>query len=92
MCQDGRGKGMLKPSGKDAPIMTVDYEISHHEFSSNQQNGLRMHRKLASVRFLTSDTDTALPLGDYDLLVGDEIVRLKHIADHPKWLVLSSFA
>jgi hypothetical protein len=29
-------------------------------------------------------------LGDYDLLVGEEILRLKHVASDPEWLVLSS--
>ena len=32
------------------------------------------------------------PDSDYDLLVGEEILRLKHIAGDPEWLVLSSNA
>jgi hypothetical protein len=47
-------------------------------------------RKKAEVHSIDAEAGQDIGLGDYDLLVGDEIVRLKHIASDPAWLILSS--
>jgi hypothetical protein len=44
------------------------------------------------VHSIDAEADQRIDLGDYDLLVGEEIVRLKHIAGDPEWLLLSSNA
>ena len=44
------------------------------------------------VHSIDAEADQKIGLGDYDLLVGDEVLRLKHIAGDPEWLILSSNA
>jgi hypothetical protein len=92
MCLDGRGNGLLKSSDRRVPTVSVVYEISHHQSGSGRPNGLSVVQKVASVRIVDAEDGKSFPLGDYDLLVGSEIVRLKHVAEDPKWLVLSSTA
>jgi hypothetical protein len=92
MCQNGPGKGTLVPAGKHAPALGVDYEISHYLAETKISGGAVIQHKRAAVQFLKENKGQPIPLGDFDLVIGDEIVRLKHIVDDPEWLVLSSDA
>jgi hypothetical protein len=92
MCQSGLGKGILVPTGKHAPALGVDYEISHYIAETRMSDGVVIKHKRAAVQFLTENNGQPIPLGDFDLVIGNEIVRLKHIVDDPEWLVLSSDA
>jgi hypothetical protein len=47
-------------------------------------------RRRAVVDSIAAEPGQNIALGDYDLHVGEEILRLKHVADNPEWLVLSS--
>jgi hypothetical protein len=92
MAQDGCGRGKLVPTGKSTPSLDVNYEIIHRLLETNLINGLATSRKTAIVRSLSCANGQAVPLGDFDLLVKEEIIRLKHISSDPEWLVLSSNA
>jgi hypothetical protein len=81
----------LAPTGKHAPAVGVNYEISHY-FSETREDGRAIKHRRAAVEFVAERQGQPIPLGDYDLIIGDEIVRLKHIDGDPAWLVLSSNA
>ena len=92
MCEPGIGKGLLMPTGKHFPVIDVRFEISHRIAETNANNGSVVKQKRATIHCEAEGSGQQLPLGDFDLVVGDEIIRLKHTADHPEWLVLSSTA
>jgi hypothetical protein len=85
----GYGKGRLVPSGKLGPVTYVSYKISLQMVQTTDSNGSFLRQK-ATVHAITAEAGQHIGLGDFDLLVGDDIVRLKHIAGDPEWLVLSS--
>jgi hypothetical protein len=87
----GYGKGRLMPTGKRGPVVYVSYKISQQLVQSTDANGSFMRQKTI-VHSIDAEADQQIGLGDYDLLVGDEILRLKHIAGDPEWLILSSNA
>jgi hypothetical protein len=87
----GYGKGRLVPTGKRGPVVYVSYKISQQLVRATDDNGSFMRQKTV-VHSIDTEADQQLGLGDYDLLVGEEILRLKHIAGDPEWLVLSSNA
>jgi hypothetical protein len=85
----GYGKARLVPTGKVGPVTYVSYKISHQLVETTNDNGSFLRQK-AIVHSIDAEVGQQIALGDYDLLVGDEIVRLKHISGDPEWLVLSS--
>jgi hypothetical protein len=85
----GYGKGRLMPTGKRGPVVYVSYKISQQLVQTTDASGSFMRQKTV-VHSIDAEADQKIGLGDYDLLVGDEILRLKHIAGDPEWLVLSS--
>jgi hypothetical protein len=87
----GYGKGRLVPTGKLGPVLYVSYKVSQHLVQMTGSNGSFLKRK-AVVHSIDAEAGQQIGLGDYDLLVGDEIVRLKHAGGDPEWLVLSSDA
>ena len=87
----GYGKGRLVPTGKRGPVTYVSYKISQQIVETTDSNGPSLRQK-AIVHSIDAEVGQHIGLGDYDLLVGDEIVRLKHVAGDPAWLVLSSNA
>jgi hypothetical protein len=87
----GYGKARLVPTGKGGPVTYVSYKISHQLVETTSPNGSFLRQK-AIVHSIDAEVGQQIGLGDYDLLVGDEVVRLKHVAGDPGWLVLSSNA
>ena len=87
----GYGKGRLVPTGKLGPAIYVSYKISQQLVETKDSNGSSLRQK-AVVHSIAAEPGQNIGLGDFDLLVGDDIVRLKHIASDPEWLVLSSDA
>jgi hypothetical protein len=87
----GNGKGKLVPTGTREPAIYVSYQISQQLVESNGASGSFL-RKKAVVHSIAAEAGQDIALGDYDLLIGGEILRLKHIASDPEWLVLSSDA
>ncbi len=85
----GYGKGRLVPTGKRGPVTYVSYKIGHQLVETTNSHGSFLRQK-AIVHSIDAEVGQHIALGDYDLLVGDEIVRLKHITGDPEWLVLSS--
>jgi hypothetical protein len=85
----GYGKGRLVPTGTREPAIYVSYKISQQLVEATSASGSFL-RKKAVVHSIAAEAGQTIALGDYDLLVGDEILRLKHIASDPEWLVLSS--
>jgi hypothetical protein len=83
--QDGQGKGRLAPTGKIGAAIDVTYNISH---KTVEPGGGRV----AIIHSITCDSNNPLPMGDCDLLVGTDILRLRHTDDDPEWLVLSTSA
>lgn len=89
MNQDGQGKGKLVPTGKHEPTFDVTYDISHEVAKVKTIYGEPTKRVKAVVHYIASNNGQAIPPGDFDLLVGSEILRLKHLPSDPEWLVLS---
>ena len=87
----GYGKGKLVPTGTREPGIYVSYKISQQLVEANGASGSFL-RKKAVVHSIAAEAGHDIALGDYDLVVGREILRLKHIASDPEWLVLSSDA
>ena len=92
MCEPGIGKGLLMPTGKHFPVIDVKFEISHRVAEAPASDGSLVRQKRASIHCEAEGSGQQLPFGDFDLVVGDEIIRVKHTAGHPEWLVLSSTA
>jgi hypothetical protein len=87
----GYGKGRLKPTGKQGPVVYVSYKISQQLVRTTDAKGSFLRQKTV-VHSIDAEADQKIGLGDYDLVVGDEVLRLKHIAGDPEWLILSSNA
>jgi hypothetical protein len=87
----GYGKGRLVPTGKHEPAIYVSYKISRQMVESKDAKGSSLRQK-AVVHSIAAEPGQNIGLGDFDLLIGDEVVRLKHIESDPEWLVLSSDA
>jgi hypothetical protein len=85
------GKGRLVPTGKWEPSIDVSFQISQKMLATRDSNGLSV-RKNPVIHSIAAEAGQPIALGDFDLLVGNELVRLKHIATEPEWLVLSSDA
>jgi hypothetical protein len=85
----GYGKGRLVPTGKLGPAIYVSYKISQQMVKTNSSNGSFLREKVV-VHSIEPEPGQSIGLGDFDLIVGGEIVRLKHIASDPEWLILSS--
>jgi hypothetical protein len=86
----GYGKGRLVPTGKPGPPIYVSYKISQQLVKSADSHGSFVREK-AVVHSIEAEPGKQIGLGDFDLIIGDEIVRLKHVSE-PEWLVLSSDA
>jgi len=91
MHQNRLGKGRLVPTGKWEPSIDVSYRISQQLVETTDSNGSFLRQKPV-VHSIAAEAGQHIALGDFDLLVGDELVRLKHVANDPEWLVLSSNA
>lgn len=87
----GYGKGRLVPTGKGGPAIYVSYKISQQFVEAKDANG-SYRRQKAVVHSIAAEAGQRIELGDYDLLVGEDVLRLKHIDSDPEWLVLSSDA
>ena len=83
-------KGILVPTGKQSPKLGVDFVMSHYDAEGKIINGSPVISRKTSVHFISNDKGQPIPLGDFDLVMGNKMVRLKHIAG--EWLVLSSNA
>jgi hypothetical protein len=88
--ETGFGTGTLVPSGKRAPAINVSFKISQQMVQARDGNGALRPRPV--VHSVAAEAGQPIELGDFDLLVGKELVRLKHVANEPEWLVLSSNA
>jgi hypothetical protein len=84
-------KGTLVPAGKWAPAIFVSYQISQKLVETKGCNCSFLGQR-ALVNSIAVEAGQRIGLGDFDLLAGNEIVRLKHVADDPEWLVLSTKA
>jgi hypothetical protein len=85
----GYGKGKLVPTGARQPAIFVSYKISQQLVEATGPTGSFLRRR-AVVDSIAAEPGQHIALGDYDLHVGEEILRLKHVASDPEWLVLSS--
>jgi hypothetical protein len=88
--EQGFGTGTLVPSGKRAPAINVSFRISQQMVKTRDDIGALSPRPV--VHSIAAEAGQPIDLGDFDLLVGEAIVRLKHVPDDPEWLVLSSNA
>jgi hypothetical protein len=84
------GKGQLVRTGRSSPRFVVDYKIG---FASGQRQGTR--EPLANPRrpfidSVESEDGQELPMGDCDLIVGKQLIRVRHSDRDPEWLILSS--
>lgn len=77
--EQGYGKGILVPSGKWAPAIDVRFKISRQMVATSDPSGSFLRQK-AVVHSIAAEAGQPIQLGDFDLLIGKEIVRLKHVA------------
>ena len=89
--EQGYGKGTLVPTGKHAPAIDVHYQITLQLVEMKEAHGSFLRQK-AIVHSIAEVAGRHIDLGDFDLLIGDQLVRLKHVESEPAWLVLSSSA
>ena len=92
MIQDGEGNGILVPTGKLEPALEVSFDISHEGVETTSSGGPAESPGTAIVHFISCHDGQAIPAGDWDLLIGDHLLRLRHMTSDPEWLVLSSNA
>jgi hypothetical protein len=88
--EQGLKTGTLVPSGKRAPAISVSFQISQQMVQARDGDGALRPRPV--VHSIAAVAGQPIELGDFDLFVGKELVRLKHVANEPEWLVLSSNA
>jgi hypothetical protein len=88
MIKDGKGKAKLTPTGKIGAALDVTYDMTHIPANGASNNGAS-GKTIAHIHSITCDSGEPLPIGDCDLLVGNEILRLRHNPGDPEWLVLS---
>ena len=79
------------PTGKGGPAIYVSYKISR-QFVEAQDSKGSFRRQKAVVDSIAAEAGQHIELGDFDLLVGEDVLRLKHIDSDPEWLILSSDA
>jgi hypothetical protein len=87
---DGQGTGKLVRTGYSEPLLDVSYDISHAFAERRGANGERVSQTQATVHSIAADCGAELPAGDFDLLAGGELLRVKHLPQNSGWLVLSS--
>jgi hypothetical protein len=75
---EGIGKGQLVRTGRSQPRFDVSYKVS----SPTSRRPI--------IDSVQSDDGRQLPMGDWDLIVGRQLIRLRHSEQQPEWLVLSS--
>ena len=92
MIQDGEGYGILVPTGKSDPAWEVSFDIRHEEVETKSPDDQAVKRRIAIVRLICCRDGQPIPAGDWDLLIGDHLLRLRHRTADPEWLVLSSNA
>lgn len=92
MVQTGEGTGTLIPTGKSAPARGVNFAISHEATELQGPGGQTVKLQKAIVHRISCQTGETIPAGDFDLVVGSDLIRLKHVPQQPEWLVLSSNA
>jgi hypothetical protein len=88
--EQGFKTGTLVPSGRRSPAISVSFQISQQMVQARDGEGGFKPRPV--VHSMAAEAGQTIGLGDFDLLVGSELVRLKHVANEPEWLVLSSNA
>jgi hypothetical protein len=89
MKADGQGKGKIVPTGKSGPMIDVVYDISHKRMKTDAPSGQVTEGSVTVINHIVSASGETLPWGDCDLVVGEEILRLRHCETGPEWLVLS---
>ena len=62
------------PTGKRGPVVYVSYKISQQLVRTTDANGSFMKQKTV-VHSIDAEADQKIGLGDYDLVVGDEVLR-----------------
>ena len=84
MKADGEGTGKLVLTGVSDPKIAVNYKLSHKVV---EINGVCC--SVPRVHLIASAKGEQLPIGDCGLIVGNEILRLRHCSADPEWIVLS---
>ena len=90
MKANGQGKGKIVPTGKSEPRIDVEYDIGHKPIQTQESKAPVPRFSMPIVHSITPlNEGETLPMGECDLLIGDELLRLRHREQHPEWLVLS---
>jgi len=84
MKADGEGIGKLVLTGVSDPKIDVNYKLSHKVVETDG-----VSCSVPRVHWIASTKGEPLPIGDCDLIVGNEILRLRHCSKDPEWIVLS---
>jgi hypothetical protein len=79
MKANGTGTGKLVQTGRSEPKIDVRYDITHKSVDGCN---------IPEIQGLVSSNGETLPYGDCDLVVGSEILRLRHCDHGLEWLVL----
>ena len=89
MANISEGDGKLIPTGKTYPETGVRVSMSH-EVLDNAVGGQKLQQKKTIVHSVVPLNGGILPAGDFDLVMGSQLLRLKKLPGQSEWLVLSS--
>ena len=89
MNQDGDCKGRLSAAGHFEPAREVNFNLSHKVVTRQSPDGRPVEWTKATIHSVLSADGSAIPQGDFNLVARGEMLRLKHIDNHQRWLVLS---
>ncbi len=90
MAHINESTGKLVPTGKTYPQTGVRVAISH-EVLENSVGGQHLKQNKTIIHSVTPQNGEVLQSGDFDLVMGDQLIRLKKLANSPEWVVLSSY-
>ena len=89
MAHINESTGRLVPTGKNYPEIVVRAAISH-ELLENTIGSEKSQQKKVVVHSVIPQNGDVLPAGDFDLVIGGKLLRLKKVPNSAEWLVLSS--
>ena len=90
MAYTSEGIGKLKPTGDTYPVTDVLVSVSH-EVLDNAVGNQKMQQKKTVIHSITALNGDSVPPGEFDLLIGNQLIRLKKMADSQEWVVLSTY-
>ena len=90
MQHEREGTGKLVPTGYSGPAVTVSFVISFSTKEIANPSGKPVRQNLTKIHSITPLKGAQVPPGDYDLIVGKDLLRVRRNLGNPEWIVLSN--